>query len=371
MNPLQGDAFTPRSVLRADAARLDNPCVHQLQLIDDIKAIQSLLRQALPVLDLARQTAPGSSAQGSWFYGSQLAIGSLDAAAWISSPLRMRLSQHGQLLLLLGYGGELRVRQAERTWHCIEDSCLLMASEACSLESSTASALAFPVSKDRLLQAAIDMGGGIGKPAGWNQLITQAHGWQHPSDPAAPSLQAALRQQIAAAVQLTGHSKALVERLNMDDQIYRYLAAMLVPELQQDHTLDRLLIRQREGRDAFDELIDYLKENLSEPLNLTMMESRSHYSRRAIQYAFLERMGCSATQWIRKQRLELARRRLENPKPGDTVGTIANACGYRSLGLFSVDFQQRYHVKPSQLLREARLSQPAGQEQGGSAPSQA
>ncbi len=357
----------PRTVLRAEAARLDNPCVHQLRLIEDPDRIQSLLREALPVLELAGQALSGGDGETSWFYGNQLVIGSLHAAAWIASPLRLRLSQHGQLALLLGYGGELRVRQAERTWHCIKDSCLLMAGDACSLESSTASALAFPVSKDRLLQAAIDMGGGIGKPAGWNQLITQAHGWQQPADPAAPSLQAALRQQIASAVQLTGHSKALVERLHMDDQIYRYLAAMLVPELQQEHTLDRLLVRQREGRDAFDELIDYLKENLSEPLNLTMMESRSHYSRRAIQYAFLERMGCSATQWIRKQRLEMARRRLENPMPGDTVGTIANACGYRSLGLFSVDFQQRYHVKPSQLLRESRLSQPAGQQQGGPA----
>jgi len=371
MIPSEGDQFIPGTALRAEAARFANPCVHQLRLIDDPEGIQTLLSDSLPVLDLTGLTAPGCSAQGSWFYGSQLAIGSLPAAAWISSPLRMRLSRHGQLVLLLNYGGELRVRQAERTWHSIEDSCLLMASDACSLESSTASVLAFPVSKDRLLQAAIDMGGGIGKPAGWNHLITQAHGWQQPNDPAAPSLQAALRQQIASAVQLTGLCKALVERLNMDDQIYRYLAAMLLPELQQEYTLDRLLIRQREGRDAFDDLIDYLKENLSEPLNLTMMESRSHYSRRAIQYAFLERMGCSATQWIRKQRLEMARRRLENPKPGDTVGTIANDCGYRSLGLFSVDFQQRYHVKPSQLLRESRLSQPAGQQQGGSTPSQA
>ncbi len=361
----------PRTDLRAEAARLDNPCVHQLRLIENPDTIQSLLREALPVLDLAGQALSGSDPETCWFYGSELVIGSLHAAAWIASPLRMRLSQHGQLSVLLGYGGELRVRQAERTWHCIQDSCLLMAGEACSLESSTASALAFPVSKERLLQAAIDMGGGIGKPVGWNQLISQAHGWQQPTDPAAPSLQAALRQQIASAVQLSGYSKALVERLHMDELIYRYLAAMLIPELQLEHALDRLLIRQREGRDAFDELIDYLKENLSEPLNLTMMESRSHYSRRAIQYAFLERMGCSATQWIRKQRLEMARRRLESPKPGDTVGTIANACGYRSLGLFSVDFQQRYHVKPSQLLRESRISQPAGQQQGGSAPAQA
>ena len=78
------------------------------------------------------------------------------------------------------------------------------------------------------------------------------------------------------------------------------------------------------------------------------------YSRRALQYAFAVRMGCTATKWIKMQRLDRARQRLERPKPNDTVGNIARECGYRSLGLFSVDFQQRFHVKPSQLLRESR-----------------
>ena len=36
------------------------------------------------------------------------------------------------------------------------------------------------------------------------------------------------------------------------------------------------------------------------------------------------------------------------------VSSIAQACGYHAMGLFSIDFQQRFHVKPSVLLREAR-----------------
>jgi AraC-like DNA-binding protein len=93
-----------------------------------------------------------------------------------------------------------------------------------------------------------------------------------------------------------------------------------------------------------------------------MLEQRSHYSRRALQYAFRKRLGCTATQWIRRERLELARRDLQHPSPADSVAVIALRCGYRSLSLFSVEFQQRFHVKPSQLLREARASQPAGRD---------
>ena len=57
-------------------------------------------------------------------------------------------------------------------------------------------------------------------------------------------------------------------------------------------------------------------------------------------------------------RLERARRWLQQPQPGETVTRIAQACGYRSMNLFSMDFQQRFHVKPSELLRESLGKQP-------------
>jgi transcriptional regulator GlxA family with amidase domain len=160
------------------------------------------------------------------------------------------------------------------------------------------------------------------------------------------------------ADQLAAYGPGLSERLQVDDRIYRLLAAMLLPEVRDESPLDRLTQKDRKGHDAFDELIDFIRLNLSEPLNLTMLEEYSHYSRRSLQYAFRERLGCTATQWIRSQRLDLARQHLQHPSPGDTIAGIAARCGYRSLSLFSVEFQQRFHVKPSQLLREARASLP-------------
>jgi transcriptional regulator GlxA family with amidase domain len=54
-------------------------------------------------------------------------------------------------------------------------------------------------------------------------------------------------------------------------------------------------------------------------------------------------------------RLDRARRCLQQPEPCDSVTSIAQACGYRSINLFTIDFEQRFHVKPSDLLRESRL----------------
>ena len=87
------------------------------------------------------------------------------------------------------------------------------------------------------------------------------------------------------------------------------------------------------------------------------LERRSFYSRRALQYAFRDRLGCTATQWIRIQRLDLAQRLLLNPTPEQTVGQVARTCGYRSHSLFSVEYRQRFLVRPSEQLREARQRQ--------------
>lgn len=331
-------------------ARFSNPLLRQCHLSEDPRACASLLQEALPLMELQ----PLEPAATWWFYGANLHLGSMVATAWTAKPMRAAFSDRRDRIAVLGYGGEQRLRQASRTWHCGIGCCLLMAKAPCTMESSLSSAVAFALSDEQLLQAAMSMGGYHHQPSGWQDILDQAHGWSPPENPSAPSLLSALRQTVDMAGQLSGYGRGLLESLQLDDQIHRLMAAMLLPDLREEKSLDRLRHRQRQGRDAFDELIDYIKQNLGSPLTLSVLESRSHYSRRALQYAFAERLGCGATQWIKNQRLDLARRRLENPTPTDSVGSIAKECGYRSLGLFSVDFQQRFFVKPSQLLRESR-----------------
>ena len=81
---------------------------------------------------------------------------------------------------------------------------------------------------------------------------------------------------------------------------------------------------------------------------------QSGYSQRSLRNFFRERFDCGPVQWIRSQRLRLARERLLNPQPQDTVGTIAAAMGYEHPSQFSRDFQQCFGCRPSMLLREGR-----------------
>ncbi|PSB38691.1 hypothetical protein C7B81_03800 [Aphanothece cf. minutissima CCALA 015] len=333
-----------------DVALFPNPLLRLLRLSTDPLVCASLLQEALPLVELI----PLEPESSWWCYGANLRLGGLLATAWTARPTRMTFSERQEHIVVLGYGGEQRLRQASTTWPCARGGCVLMASAVSTMESTLSSAVAFALTRDRLLETAMAMGGYQQKPKDWEETVSLAHGWSPPRNNAAPSLLSALQQTIAMAGQLSGYGHGLLDRLQFDDQIYRLMVAMLLPEIRQDKTLDRLLHRQRQGRDSFDELIDYIKQNLGEPLTLTDLESRSHYSRRALQYAFAERMGCTATKWIKMQRLDRARQRLERPTLNDTVGSIARECGYRSLGLFSVDFQQRFHVRPSELLRESR-----------------
>lgn len=333
-----------------EVARFSNPLLLQPRLSEDPHSCTCQLQEALP-LDEIIPLEPEASW---WCYGASLQLGSLVVTAWTARPMRMVFFERQEHIVLLGYGGEQRLRQASTTWPCAAGGCVLMASAPCTMESTLSSVVAFALTRDRLLETAKAMGGYLQKPKGWEERVGQAHGWSLPGDHLAPSLLMALRQTVAMAGQLSGYGRGLLDRLQLDEQIYRLVVAMLLPEIRQDMTLDRLLQRQSQGRDSFDELIDYIKQNLGEPLSLCDLESRSHYSRRALQYAFAERMGCTFTKWIKMQRLDQARQRLERPNRNDTVASIARECGYRSMGLFSVDFQQRFHVKPSQLLRESR-----------------
>ena len=105
-----------------------------------------------------------------------------------------------------------------------------------------------------------------------------------------------------------------------------------------------------------DDLIDWIQANLDRPIQLQDLETRSGYSQRSLRNAFHERFGCGPVHWIRSQRLEAARMRLLEPRPGDTVSDIAAACGYRHLSQFSRDFQLAFSVRPSALMRESRRS---------------
>jgi transcriptional regulator GlxA family with amidase domain len=335
---------------------LQNPFQHRLRLTNSLEQSKASLQTVLPIASIAATNA----SEPWWHHHDNLCIGSMVSNASLLAPMRLSINVQVDLTAVVVYAGILNVEQGGRRLSFADQGLLILSGAAWSCESSSSSSLVMlHLERDRLQRIAMAMAEQRSLPQSWRERLEPRGPWQPDDSSASQALLSSLREVLAMASQLSEQSEALLERLELDLLIYRLLAALVVPELRESDSLGRLRSRRREGGDRFEELITYLEEHLHEPLSLHQLEARSHYSRRALQYAFLEKLGCSPTQWIRSMRLERARRWLQQPQPGETVTRIAQACGYRSLNLFSMDFQQRFHVKPSELLRESLGKQPA------------
>lgn len=164
-----------------------------------------------------------------------------------------------------------------------------------------------------------------------------------------------LRREFALLDDPSLDGTAELNHLGLDDLIYRTLALLLCPGLVE---LDAQAGRRgtaanlRERR--FEQLLEWIRANLQEPISLTVLEQRSGYSRRHLQQVFQHRFACGPIQWIRQLRLEQARLALLNPAQSDSVAIIAGRFGFRSASVFSRDFSAHFGLLPSDLLREGK-----------------
>ena len=168
------------------------------------------------------------------------------------------------------------------------------------------------------------------------------------------SLLALLRRTFSLLDDASLECNGYLQHLQIDDLIYRTLALLLFPRLAALIDASSGMASPAPRQRAFEELLEWIRANLASPIRLTDLEQRSGYSRRHLQATFQARYGCGPIQWIRRQRLELARQALLHPDPGDSVAAIAARHGFRSLPAFSRDFRAIFGLRPSDLMHEGR-----------------
>jgi transcriptional regulator GlxA family with amidase domain len=103
-----------------------------------------------------------------------------------------------------------------------------------------------------------------------------------------------------------------------------------------------------------DDLLRWITANLDRPIELEDLVRQSGYSQRSLRNIFHERFSCGPVQWMRQQRLQMARSQLLAAGPDTTVSSVAAHCGYEHLSQFSRDFRGAFGIRPSELLREGR-----------------
>jgi len=149
--------------------------------------------------------------------------------------------------------------------------------------------------------------------------------------------------------------------LGLDEQIYRLMALSLLQHKGCFARIEqRWVAAPARWSATMDQLVEFIHAHAHLALTLTDLEERSHYSARRLQQLFQDRFACTPMQYVRRQRLQMARQKLQLAAPGDSVTRIARDCGYRSSTRFSADFRRQYGQPPATLLRAARHRQPAG-----------
>lgn len=288
------------------------------------------------------------------------ALQSLPLVATVMPPMaaQVEVGDRDQLTAIHVVRGSLRLRQQRSSWTAGPGSCALLSAAPYALRTNGVSCMIMTLSKQQLLLMGTRLLGAEKPLRHWQPLLDSSDGQALSRRATNSDLDFGLEHGLALLAVLSRCQAWLPERCGFDGLIHQLLALMLFPELRRDLPMERLTSRTSQGRDAFDDLLQTINDHLHQPLSLDWLVQTSHYSPRTLQYKFRQRLGCTATQWIRNQRLELALRRLQHPGPTDTVATIARSCGYRSVNQFGADFQQRFAVRPSQLLREARRQRP-------------
>ncbi|MEY4354289.1 MAG: hypothetical protein RLZZ609_2530 [Cyanobacteriota bacterium] len=275
-----------------------------------------------------------------------LPINGVNLLGFGSSHLQFSKEGCTDIYLSACFAGWRRVNTARGEMTCSKDGFFLLPGGDRDVEGACSNAI-FTLRPQAVEDAATAMAGGRQGADGYRRLL-------HTFNPRAWGAGLLARQihglfhyiDACAAV-----DPLLPVRLALDDMLHRQVAVLLDPSLLEEVPSDRQQLRTRLGKSAFDDLIDYIRANLDQPLRLSDLEARSHYSRRALQYAFQEKLRCSPKQWIRQQRLDAAMEQLQAADQPPSIRAVALACGYRNLGLFSQDFKQKFGLSPSEVHR--------------------
>ena len=111
---------------------------------------------------------------------------------------------------------------------------------------------------------------------------------------------------------------------------------------------------------------EFMEGHATKAITVSDVVAECGCGRSALYDAFRRFRGYTPMQFLVESRLKAAREALRSPSPGDTVTSIAYACGFPHLGRFSETYRRRFGERPSETLRRphvtraARRARPAG-----------
>ena len=300
-------------------------------------------------LSSARQRLDRLSAFDGLFH---VAWPNVQVVALEGSATTVQLERRNSISLLFVASGEVTLEQQNSLFTCRSGDCMFIPEDPAIWHSHRYSIVCLMFARQELMAALKSL---RPQELEWKSSgewdLSSAVSRKKSDGELESSLLEVLHHLLISASELAISNTILLTRLGILNQLSLLTAVLASPSLNQSLIAEKKEAKDGGVNEALEELTAYMLAHLAEPLNLNILEKFSHYSRRSLQYAFREKFGCTITQWLRSQRLDLAYDQLQSAEPNASVKSVAHACGYRSISLFSIDFQNRFHIKPSVLLR--------------------
>lgn len=102
--------------------------------------------------------------------------------------------------------------------------------------------------------------------------------------------------------------------------------------------------------ELFDRIIDYIDQNICEPLTIPQICDHFSLSRSALQLMFKKHVDQSPKKYINDRKLEYSCQLLLDGH--STISEISLQLGYNSIHYFSKAFNMKYHMSPSKFIKE-------------------
>lgn len=280
---------------------------------------------------------------------SMLRVGDLQFSAFAHTPVTVEAGDAPGHAVMIPCFGSLTFTMKKRVFTAHSGHHLaLLAGEGNIVETTLDSHVVAAIDKARLLATARSMLG-LEDHEAVQVDLDQAR--EVSLQPAGLRMEEALGGMFRILDQLPSANLAL---LGLDDLFYRSLAAILSPQVAEALVNPPGKPRPAPARREIQAVCDHVQAHLTEPIGLSELEHISGLSARGLQLAFQKQFQCTPMQWVRKERLCLARRRLLTAPPDTKVTGIALDCGFTQLGAFASSYRALFGESPSETLRRRR-----------------
>lgn len=112
---------------------------------------------------------------------------------------------------------------------------------------------------------------------------------------------------------------------------------------------------------SLESLLDYIRKRLGQSLYIAELSRAAGMSERSIHILFRKELGVSPMRYIKRERLLLAKRMLQDTNVRcSSVKVAAISAGFRDLGRFSIEYHSMFGEVPSQTLRRCQPSRRGG-----------